>query len=186
MREKLAPSGSQTVGPFFQIGLQHLIDVRAERSAIPDAIQLSGRVVDRDGVPVADALLEFWCADRADSFATLEPQGSGIPSRFCRAGTDGSGCYSVTVSKPGPVPFGDGRFQAPHFAVLIFARGLLRHLITRVYFEGEADNDRDIVLQQVPAPRRHTLIAKADSLERRLFRWDVVLQGAEETAFFAW
>lgn len=186
MMDKLVPSGSQTVGPFFQIGLQYMIEAQAEQETGPGTIELHGRVVDRDGVAVPDAVLEFWSADRAESFAAIGPPGNGIPSAFHRVATDIEGRFCARVIKPGPVPFGDGTFQAPHFAVLFFARGLLRHLITRVYFADESENDRDTVLQQVPMERRHTLIARPDSAESRIFCWDIVLQGADETAFFAW
>jgi protocatechuate 3,4-dioxygenase alpha subunit len=88
--------------------------------------------------------------------------------------------------KPGPVEFGDGRMQAPHMLVLCFARGLLRSLITRVYFAQEPANDADPVLMEIPTERRHTLIAKLDEARPRVFQWDVVLQGTDETVFFAW
>jgi protocatechuate 3,4-dioxygenase, alpha subunit len=183
---KLVPTGSQTVGPFFQIGLQYMMDAQAEREAASGTIELRGKVVDRDGMAVPDALLEFWSADRAESFAAIAPQGNGIPAVFCRTATDIEGRYAARVTRPGPVPFGDGTFQAPHLAVLVFARGLLRHLVTRVYFPGELDNDHDAVLQQVPIERRHTLIARLDPAGSGTFCWNVVLQGADETAFFAW
>jgi protocatechuate 3,4-dioxygenase alpha subunit len=76
--------------------------------------------------------------------------------------------------------------QAPHLAVLVFARGLMRHLITRMYFPDEATNASDTLLQMVPAERRHTLIARAAGQNARTFEWNVVLQGPDETVFFAW
>jgi len=88
--------------------------------------------------------------------------------------------------KPGPTALGDGRLQAPHLLVLVFARGLLRHLITRVYFGNEPGNAEDPVLIEVPAERRHTLIASSDASNPRLFLWNVILQGENETVFFAW
>jgi len=186
MTTKFVPSGSQTVGPFFSIGLQHMIDAQAERHTASGMIELRGKVIDRDDAPVVDGLLEFWCADRIESFATLEPRGDGLPSGFYRAATDAEGDYRIKAIRPGPAPLGDGTYQAPHFLVLFFARGLLRHLITRVYFPMAQENDTDHVLLQVPVARRHTLIAHADSQENHVFHWDIVLQGADETAFFAW
>jgi protocatechuate 3,4-dioxygenase alpha subunit len=90
------------------------------------------------------------------------------------------------MMKPKTVAFGDGRMQAPHMLVLVFARGLLRHLITRVYFEGAAENSSDPVLREVPPDRRGTLIAQRASGTTGSYRWDVVLQGERETVFFAW
>ncbi len=186
MTTKFVPSASQTVGPFFSIGLERMIEGQARQGTASGLIELRGAVVDRDGAPVADGLLEFWCPDRVESFATIEPRGDGLPPGFCRAATDADGNYAARIAKPGPVPVGDGTYQAPHFLVLFFARGLLRHLITRVYFPQAPENDEDQVLLQVPAARRHTLIARADPQECQIFHWNIVLQGVNETAFFAW
>ncbi len=88
-------------------------------------------------------------------------------------------------ASPGPVPSSDsnGRAQAPHVAVGVFARGLLKRLVTRIYFEGAPENDRDLVLSLVPTNRRATLVAKRESGTNR-FRFDIVLQGPGETVFF--
>ena len=94
--------------------------------------------------------------------------------------------FTLPLNKPGPTALGDGRFQAPHMLVLVFARGLLRHLITRVYFGNEPANAEDPVLLEVPAERRHTLIARSDANNPRAFQWNVILQGENETVFFAW
>lgn len=183
---KLIPSGSQTVGPFFGIGLQYMIDRESSMSTSGDSIELHGKVIDRDGAPVPDALLEFWCAGTAMSNAMPEPHGSGLAAGFHRAATNESGDYSTTMARPAPLPFAGNTVQAPHLLVLFFARGLLRHLLTRVYFPNNPANDADPVLLQVPAERRHTLIAGAGEGESRIFHWNVVLQGKDETAFFAW
>jgi len=90
------------------------------------------------------------------------------------------------LDKPGPTPLGNGQFQAPHVVVLVFARGLLRHLITRVYFEHEAANAVDPVLLTIPEERRHTLIARSDADCPQALQWNVILQGDNETVFFAW
>jgi protocatechuate 3,4-dioxygenase, alpha subunit len=183
---KLIPSGSQTVGPFFSIGLQYMLDLEAAAPPVHGAIELRGKVIDANGTPVPDAMLEFWSAQHLA--AGVEPGSNGLPIGFRRAATEADGSYSMTMSKPGPVPIGDGRLQAPHFLVLVFARGLLRQLVTRVYFANDKDaaSDADPILLQVPEERRPTLIARADASSTNTFHWDVVLQGQDETAFFAW
>jgi protocatechuate 3,4-dioxygenase alpha subunit len=167
---KLIPTGSQTVGPFFRIGLEHLIGsaVSTERVG-PVTITIRGQVLDRDRAPVVDAMLEFWSAS---------------DSGFARAATDDDGTFCVQMNRPSSSTSGDGKNQAPQILVLVFARGLLRHLISRVYFRGEPGNDTDPVLSMIPAERRHTLIAQSEINDS--FRWDVILQGEDETVFFAW
>jgi len=181
--EKLVPSGSQTVGPFFRIGLEWM----AERAPLlgegaEGRIEIRGRVIDRDGAPVPDALLEFWCSGGGQ----CDDSGDGWPRGFARAATDLEGNFAVVTMKPKPVGFGDGSMQAPHMLVLVFARGLLRHLITRVYFEGEAGISSDPVLEGIAQERRGTLVARRVSEVAGSYRWDVVLQGEQETVFFAW
>jgi len=183
---KLIPSASQTVGPYFRIGLQYMIDREVASLSPSDAIELRGKVIDRDGSPVPDALLEFWSAGDASMTAESGSHENGLPSGFRRVATDENGNYSATVMKPTPIQFAGGRTQAPHFLVLFFARGLLRHLLTRVYFANDSTNDADPVLLQVPAERRHTLIAQSGSSDGHIFHWNVTLQGKDETVFFAW
>ncbi|HBE29227.1 MAG TPA: protocatechuate 3,4-dioxygenase subunit alpha, partial [Ktedonobacter sp.] len=86
--------------------------------------------------------------------------------------------------KPGPVPFDAGHMQAPHICVTVFARGLLNHLVTRLYFEDETTNAEDPVLQCVPNERRATLLARREPDSAIVYRFDIVLQGANETVFF--
>ena len=175
---RFIPAGSQTVGPYFRIGLQYLID-RASEVPQANGIFLQGRVLDRDGAPVPDAMLEFWSAtvDRTSP-------ADALPHGFRRVGTDLDGAFSVAIPKPGAAAIDDELRQAPHWLVLVFARGLLRHLITRVYFDDEPANASDPVLLSVPAERRNTLIARRDRNDS--YRWDVILQGSNETVFFAW
>ena len=158
---------SQTVGPFFGVGLPF---ERGEQLAPPEsagAMRIEGQVLDGKGEPVPDALLEIW-----------QP-GTG----FGRARTDSEGAFSFTTVKPGAVPAPDGRVQAPHFNVTVFARGLLRHLVTRVYFPDETQaNAADPVLNLVEPARRETLIAKNCG---GVLHFDVRLQGERETVFFA-
>src|SRR6266480_4058584 len=136
---------SQTVGPFFGVGLPF---ERGEQLAPPEsagATRIEGQVLDGKGEPVPDALLEIW-----------QPA-TGVG----RARTDSEGAFSFTMVTPGPVPAPGGRMQAPHFNVTVFARGLLRPLVTRMYFPDETQaNAADPVLNLVEPARRETLIAK--------------------------
>ena len=158
---------SQTVGPFFGVGLPF---EKGEQLAPPGAagvMRIEGQVLDGKGEPVPDALLEIW-----------QPA-----TGFGRARTDSEGAFSFTTVKPGPVPAPDGGMQAPHFNVTVFARGLLRHLVTRMYFPDETEaNGADPVLNLVEPARRETLIAKNCG---GVLHFDVRLQGERETVFFA-
>jgi protocatechuate 3,4-dioxygenase alpha subunit len=182
---KLTPSGSQTVGPFFRIGLEHLCATETKPDKNSDTITVYGKVIDGDGIPVPDAVVEIWHANAHGTYST-DPDESGRPVCFTRAVTDEDGIYRFTIAMPGPVVCGSELRQASHLAVLVFARGLMRHLITRMYFPDEAANASDTLLQMVPVDRRHTLIARADARNARMFEWNVVLQGTDETVFFAW
>jgi protocatechuate 3,4-dioxygenase alpha subunit len=161
--EKLIPASSQTVGPFFSIGLEYLMD-RARAVNSGNHIEIRGRVLDGNGIPVPDAVLEFW----SPSVAAAEHD--FFPAGFRRVATDVGGNFAVKAMRP----------EASHMLVLVFARGLLRHLLTRVYFHDTVD----AVLQQIPAERRGTLMAQLDG--EQTYRWDVILQGENETVFFAW
>lgn len=183
--DRRIPSSSQTVGPFFTIGMKYLIDRMAElENGGLDSIEVRGRVLDRDGSPVPDAMLEFWNADAASREADGPPRDREIPQRFRRVATDLEGGFAVRIARPVSNYLKNGTPQAPHFMVLVFARGLQRHLISRVYLDGERGNLDDPVLNIVPAQRRGTLIAKNNG--GGSYRWDVILQGANETVFFAW
>jgi protocatechuate 3,4-dioxygenase alpha subunit len=176
---KLIPAGSQTVGPYFRIGLEYLIDRAASPEPAAEGIlTIRGQVLDRDCAPVVDAMLEFWNASDASARSNVSSVG------FARAATDDDGNFCVHMARPSALASDDGTLQAPHMLVLVFARGLLRHLISRVYFEGESGNSADPVLNTISAERRHTLVAKNE--DRNSFRWDVILQGNDETVFFAW
>ncbi len=186
MSTKLVPTGSQTVGPYFRIGLEHLIGQEAANNSTINTIEIRGKVLDSGGAPVSDAMLEFWGADFQGNYSGSTPRSSGPPMGFHRVATDDHGNFTVALNKPGPMAFGDGRLQAPHMLVLVFARGLLRHLLTRVYFGTEPANVVDPVLLEIPAERRHTLIASSNSDNSNMFEWNVILQGENETVFFAW
>jgi len=129
-------------------------------------VRIEGRLLDGAGEPVPDGLLEVWQGEQ-----------------LARCGTDPEGAFHVVVRKPEPAPGPDGRPQAPHLNVTVFARGLLRHLLTRVYFPDEAAaNAADPVLQLVEPARRAALVARD---EGGALRFDVRLQGEGETVFFA-
>lgn len=182
---KLIPSGSQTVGPYFRIGLQYLIDsAPAPEEESLEWITIRGQVLDRDGTPVSDAMLEFWTAATEGNESPKNKGQSAYPSGFRRAATDTDGSFSVTIRQPVSVALDDGSMQAPHLLVLVYARGLLRHLISRVYISDRPADVSDPILLQVPPERRSTLIAQPDGL--RSFRWNVRLQGKDETVFFVW
>jgi len=158
---------SQTVGPFFGVGLPFEKGELIAPPGSPGVIRIEGQVLDGNGQPVPDALLEIW-----------EP-GTG----FGRARTDSEGAFSFTTVKPGAAPAPDGRAQAPHLNVTVFARGLLRHLVTRMYFPDEMQaNASDPALNLVEPARRETLIAKSCG---GVLHFDVRLQGEGETVFFA-
>jgi protocatechuate 3,4-dioxygenase, alpha subunit len=188
---------SQTVGPFFKYGLtpsgQYAWNDAFTNNLITpdtsgDRIRIEGRVFDGDGQPVPDCMLEIWQADAQGRFS--DPRDArALPNSafrgFGRAGTDGSGDYAFDTIKPGPVPDPDGKPQAPHVMVAIFARGMLLHNYTRIYFDGEAGNAADPVLALVPAGRRSTLIARREpGSGDAVYRFDIRLQGDDETVFF--
>lgn len=180
---KLIPTSSQTAGPFFRLGLDYLIECAPSPGPAHNTITIRGRVFDRDRAPVPDAMLEFWSPAETAASNAHSPH-ADFPSGFARAATDADGNYCVLMNRPVAVTSGNGASQAPHVLVLVFARGLLRHLISRVYFDGQPDNHSDLVLCAVPADRRRTLIARSDQTDS--FSWDIILQGPDETVFFAW
>lgn len=170
----LAPTPSQTVGPFFRIGATSLTE-EGEAIAPPEgAITIRGTVFDGAGAPVPDAMLEIWAAGAGGEFG---------PGRrgFARALTDDQGGFRFSAIKPGAL--GDG--QAPHIDMSVFARGLLQRLVTRIYFPDEAAaNEGDPVLASIgDTAARSTLVAVP---EDGSLRFDVRLQGEGETVFFEW
>jgi protocatechuate 3,4-dioxygenase alpha subunit len=156
---------SQTVGPFFAIGLPFEAGPYACEQDAPDAIWVRGTVYDGAGDPVPDALIETWQTSPTDFRG------------FTRCATGPDGSYAIRTRRPGPVPGPDGRPQAPHLAVSVFARGLLDRVVTRIYFA----DDEDPILSTVDPSRRPTLIATA---QEDGYRFDIRLQGEDETVFF--
>jgi protocatechuate 3,4-dioxygenase, alpha subunit len=168
---------SQTVGPFFAIGLPWSAGPDVVPEGTPGAVWLRGRVTDGAGDAVPDALIETWQADPAGRYGEAGFRG------FARVGTDGDGRYAIRTVKPGPVPGPDGSTLAPHMAMSVFARGLLNRVVTRVYFaDEEAANAADPVLGLVPAAARATLVARAGADG---YEFDIRLQGDDETVFLA-
>jgi protocatechuate 3,4-dioxygenase, alpha subunit len=187
---------SQTVGPYFHYGLTpHAYDfseVFSNNLVTPDAsgerIRIEGRVIDGDGQGINDSLVEIWQADSAGRYAHPADR-RALPNAafkgFGRCDTDKNGAYSFETIKPGAVPGPNGAAQAPHIAVTVLSRGMLRHVYTRIYFSDEAKNDADPILALVPPDRRATLIAKrADRNGNAVYTFDVRLQGDGETVFF--
>jgi len=184
-------SGSQTVGPYFSIGLLPLCTEEVACGAQGEAIIVEGHLLDGEGVPVPDGFLEIWQADGSGQYISGKPASSmGEAVGFGRIKTGPDGGFRFKTIKPGAVPYDAERLQAPHLVVLVFMRGLLRHLVTRLYFPDEPANLTDPVLQLVPAERRSTLIAQASGKPGTL-HWDIVMRQPEantkpETVFFAW
>jgi protocatechuate 3,4-dioxygenase alpha subunit len=158
-----ARTPSQTVGPFFSFGLCK----RPLNELVPadaaEAVELHGQVLDGAGQPLADALVEVWQ--------------QGLGTGFGRCGTDGEGRFRFVIAPPRAVAG-----QAPHLAVLVFARGLLKPLLTRLYLPDEAANAGDPVLTALPPEQAATMVAAADGGG---LRFDIHLQGERQTAFLA-
>ena len=185
----LPPTPSQTVGPFFAPSL--LGENRSELVPPdhPSAIRIMGTIYDGDGEAVPDAMIEVWQANGYGRYAHPEDTREDLPldegfEGFGRFGTDPHGTFPFITVKPGPVPGPDGAsMQAPHIAVSVFARGLLKRLVTRIYFPDETEaNAQDPVLLSVEDPElRETLVARD---EGDALRFDIRLQGERQTVFF--
>ena len=171
------PTPSQTIGPFFH---DALLDKNYSELVSPDhpeGIRIKGTVYDGAGGVVPDAMVEIWQANRED--LSLDEDFSD----FGRSGTEAGGAFSFLTVKPGPIPGPGGQIQAPHVMVSVFARGLLKRLVTRIYFpDEEVANAVDPVLLSIEDPELWgTLIARD---EGDALRFDIHLQGDGQTAFF--
>jgi protocatechuate 3,4-dioxygenase alpha subunit len=197
---KQTPTAGQTIGPFYNYALMREgeNDLTQGGKAAGETIIVEGSVVDGTGAPVRDVMLEIWQANAQgrynhpadDSDRALDENFRG----FGRALSDGDGCFRFTTIKPGAVPAagpsggsgpgqaGDNVWQAPHIAFSIFASGLTRRLVTRLYFPGDEANESDPALSNIPEGDRARLIAQAGA--DNIFRFDIVLQGDGETPFF--
>jgi protocatechuate 3,4-dioxygenase alpha subunit len=194
---------SQTVGPFFAYGLtpkgraqwdpngsyawkETVGDNLVTPDATGEKIRIEGRIVDGDGAPINDAMLEIWQADAQGRYAS-PADGRARPNTqfkgFGRSATNKDGEFGFATVKPGAVPGPKGATQAPHIVLAIFSRGMLRQVYTRIYFADEgAANAGDPILALVPADRRGTLIAKKQA--NGAYRFDIRMQGENETVFF--
>jgi len=192
----LKQTPSQTVGPFFAFGLtapqygyphDGIASAEIAGDSVPgERIEITGQVLDGAGAPIVDAMIEIWQADSEGRYAH---PADGRPSNqnfrgFGRfgTGTEADSGFRFRTIKPGSV---DG-LQAPHLNVIVFMRGLLSHAYTRIYFSDEDPmNTRDPVLRSVAEERRSTLIARRDEAAATpLYRFDIHMQGDDETVFF--
>ena len=196
------PTGSQTVGPFFHLGFVYLErENLLGESVASERVTIRGRVLDGDGNVVPDAVLEIWQADPAGRYESEIPRHNSAAPRFLgfgRVETDDKGEFQFTTAKPGRVPSPDGGMQAPHLVITLFSRGLLKPLLTRVYFPDEPSNADDPTLKLVPPGRRSTLIAMrsaqagakngpenaSQNTLAKILDWTIVMQGDGETVFF--
>ena len=184
-------TASQTVGPFFGVGLTRasqsqsvMVNDRTEGQRI----RVEGTVFDGAGTPIEDALVEIWQANAHGRYrheldagpAPLDPNFSG----FGRCPTDAAGAFHFETIKPGPIHAADGRSHAPHLNVTVFSRGMLVHAFTRMYFDDDR-LDEDASLALVDRDRRGTLVGRRTAAGKGvIYRWDIHLQGDNETVFF--
>jgi protocatechuate 3,4-dioxygenase alpha subunit len=193
-----SPTGSQTVGPFFHLGFVYLERENLVADGVTgEQVTIRGKVLDGDGQVVPDAVLEIWQADSAGRYSLEMPGQHSAAPRFLgfgRVETDDNGEFRFTTVKPGRSPSPDGGLQAPHIVITLFSRGLLKPLLTRIYFPDEPSNAEDPILKLVPRERRSTLIAtpsgeggantKPQDVSPKIFDWKIVMQGDGETVFF--
>src|SRR5271167_901979 len=183
----LKPTPSQTVGPYLHLGLTDARSISriASDGAKGERVWLTIRVLDGDGAPVPDAMIELWQADAEGKYnhpddaqhETADPACTG----FGRMGTAEDGSCEFETIKPGPVPGPGNVLQASHLSLALFARGMLKQLYTRVYFAGDPANREDPVLALIPEERRETLMAHPDPARNGVWRFDIHLQGELET-----
>jgi protocatechuate 3,4-dioxygenase alpha subunit len=186
----LTQTPSQTVGPFFHFGLiAGDATVLVNERTSGKRIYVQGRVLDGDGQPVPDALVEIWQADARGYFNhpadPQQAQADPFFRGFGRSDTMDEGHFRFKTIKPGPVTWAEAQLQAPHINVRLFARGMLIHAVTRLYFSDEPANERDPVLASLAPARRQTLIARLEEGDDLpCYCFDIRLQGEPETVFF--
>ena len=189
-KQSLVPTPSQTVGPYFAICLEGPCCVKnlAPNGVKGERMRLTCVVFDRAGKPVPDSLIEIWQANADGKYhhpSDRQPQ--SIDSRFGGFGrqvTDEKGVCEFETIKPGRVPGRGDTLQAPHLEVAVFARGILKQLVTRIYFSGDGANGECPVLRLVPKVRRRTLMARPVAGQPGSWRHEIHLSGAKETVFF--
>ena len=188
-------SPSQTVGPYFSQGLlregdQVFTNVLVAANTDGERIRITGCVFDAEGRPIEDAMIEIWQANSHGRYNhPLDEQDKPLDAEFSghgRASTDLNGNYRFETIKPGSVPGPDNKTQAPHINAIVFARGMLSHAFTRIYFEDEVLNQDDPVLASIEdEARRNTLVARREEVDGAVvYRFDIRFQGENETAFF--
>lgn len=186
----LTPIPSQTVGPFFHLGLNtgRFSGCLAGPEAKGERVLLTCRVFDGDGAPVNDALIEVWQANADGKYYhpddTQEKPVDASFRGFGRMATTENGSCSFETIKPGRAPGNSGILQAPHLNISVFARGVLKRLATRIYFAGDVANQEDPILALVPEERRNTLLAHPDPTHPGVWQFDIHLCGERETVFF--
>jgi protocatechuate 3,4-dioxygenase alpha subunit len=211
-RARLGQTPSQTVGPFFHYALpwkgaadligqsalgartelfpagHDVLNVSPPRGPVHgEAIEVRGRVFDGDGAPVPDALIEIWQANAAGRYASPDDPRADLALDegfigFGRAATLDDGSYSFRTIRPGAVPGPGNTLQAPHIAVGVLGRGLIKRLVTRLYLADGEGLEADPILALVSTERRGTLIAEKSGAN--VYRFDIFLQGEAETVFF--
>ncbi|HTX16332.1 MAG TPA: protocatechuate 3,4-dioxygenase subunit alpha [Candidatus Baltobacteraceae bacterium] len=186
----LTPTPWQTVGPYFAISLAggHSVERIASPNARGERVKLMCSVFDGEGQGVEEGLIEIWQANADGRYNHPDdPQDKPVDPDFLgfgRQATDENGVCVFDTIRPGRVPGPNGAMQAPHLAVSVLARGILRRLPTRIYFAGDPANDRDPVLALVPKERRETLMAQPVAGQPGAWRFDIHLSGENETVFF--
>jgi protocatechuate 3,4-dioxygenase alpha subunit len=186
----LTPTPSQTAGPYLHLGMTETRSVKciAAPQTKGERVWLTCRVIDGDGAPINDAMIEIWQANAEGKYNhpddTREKTADSAWLGFGRMATAEDGSCQFETIKPGRVPGPGNVLQAPHLNLAVFARGVLKQLYTRVYFAGDPANSEDPVIALVPPPRRETLIAQPDAASPGHWRFDIHLQGEQETVFF--
>jgi protocatechuate 3,4-dioxygenase, alpha subunit len=189
MTSTLPLTPSQTAGPYLSIGLlRELITPELVDPADPRAVRIRGRLLDGADVGVPDGMVEIWQANAAGRYRHPGDDRPGVALEegflgFGRSGTENEGTFEFFTVKPGRVPWPGGGEQAPHVLVAVFARGLLKQVVTRMYFPDEEEaNSNDPVLAGLDEAARSSLVATADGSG---LQFDIRLQGPRQTTFFA-
>jgi protocatechuate 3,4-dioxygenase alpha subunit len=184
------PTPPQTVGPFFHPSLLgEPWTAVVDGSTSGERIRVEGRLLDGEGRPVSDGMIEIWQADPGGRYRHPADAGTPAPDEdfvgFGRSGTGPDGRFAFETVKPGSVAGPGESRQSPHLNVLVFARGLLDRLATRAYFDDDPSLETDPFLRSLPEERRTTLLARRQpDTSPTVYRYDVVLQGDAETVFF--
>jgi protocatechuate 3,4-dioxygenase alpha subunit len=178
-KTNLTATAWQTIGPFFHFALTDPCSVASiGGEADGERIRLVCGVRDGDDAPVTDAMIELWQADGEGRY------NHGTFRGFARLSTDARGSCIFETIVPGRVPGRQGKLQAPHIEVSLFARGLLNRLVTRIYFAGNAANEDDEVLALIPHDRRGSLMAYPGPSDTGTWNFDIRMCSDCETVFF--